>query len=85
MQKLSEAPDKKEGDAYSKKKKKKKKKKEPSRQKKETYSLSAVTGGLTTLKSFWLLVESPTCPYLGGTLVNIFTSSCRLFYQNPRL
>ena len=35
-------------------------KKEPSRQKKETRSLSAVTGEVTTLKIFLLLVEGPT-------------------------
>ena len=52
MQKLPESPDGKKCDAYAKKK--------SSGQKKETRSLSAVTGEVTTLKSFLLLVEGPT-------------------------
>ena len=55
MQNLPGAPDKKGGDACAIKK-------EPSRQRKERRSLSAVTGGVTTLKSFLLLVEGPTRP-----------------------
>ena len=58
-------------------------KKEPSQQKKETRSLSAVTGEVTTLKSFLLLVEGPTCPFLFGTLVNLSTSSSHFCYQQP--
>ena len=50
MLKLPEASDKKGGDACAKKEKRKKK--EPSRQKKETPSLSAVTSKVTTLKIF---------------------------------
>ena len=45
-------------------------KKEPSRQKKETHSLSAVTGKVTTLKFFLLLVGGPTRPSLGGAQDN---------------
>ena len=50
MQKLPEAPDEKRGGACAKKE-------EPSRQKKETRSLSAVTVEVTTLKSFLLMLE----------------------------
>ena len=60
MQKLPEFPGRKRGDACTKK--------EPSRSKKETRSLSAVTGEVTTLKSFLLLVGGPTRPSLGGAL-----------------
>ena len=57
MQKLPEVPDKKRSDAYAKK--------EPSLQKKETRSLSAVIGEVTTFKSFLQLVEVPRCLSLG--------------------
>ena len=73
MQKLPEAPDRKKGDVYAKK--------EPSRQKKESLSLLAVTSEATTLKSFLLLEKGPTCLCLYGTLVNISISSNRFFYQ----
>ena len=49
MQKLPEDPDRKRVNACAKK--------ELSQQKKEACSLSAVTSGVTTLKSFLLLVE----------------------------
>ena len=75
MNKLPEAPNRKRGDACAKK--------EPSWQKKETRSLSAVTGEMTTLKSFLLLVGGPTRPSLGSVLVNLSTSTSRLFYQWP--
>ena len=57
--------------------------KDRSQQKKETGSLSAVTGEVTTLKFFLLLVVGPMRLFLGGTLVNLSTSSSRLFYQWP--
>ena len=50
MQKLPGASDRKRGDTCVKKK-------EPSRQKKGSRSLSAVTSGVTTPRSFLLLVE----------------------------
>ena len=75
MQKLPEAPDKKRGDAG--------KKRERLGKKKETRYLSAVTGEVTTLKSFLLLEEGSTCPSLGGTLVNFSTSRSCLFCQRP--
>ena len=73
MQKLLEAPDMKEGQRMHKEK-------EPSQQKKESHSLSAVTSRVTTLKSFLLVVEGAMCPSLDDVLVNLSTSSIRLFY-----
>ena len=70
MQKLSETPDR---TTHAQEK-------EPSRQKKETCSLSAVTGEVSTVKSFLLLVEGPTCPFLCCTLFNFSTSR-----NKPRL
>ena len=67
MQKLPEASDRKGGDACAKK--------YPSLQKKETYSLSAMIGEVTTLESFLLLVEGPTHLSLGSMLVSLSTSS----------
>ena len=75
MQKLPEAFDRKRGDACAKK--------EPSRQKKETCSLSAVTSGVTTPKSFLLLVEGAMRPSLADALANLSMNSSRLFYQRP--
>ena len=49
MQKIPEAPDRKRDGTYAKK--------ELSQQKKEACTLSAVTSGVTTPKSFLLLVE----------------------------
>ena len=73
MQKHTEVPDRKRGDAC--------KKKEPSRQKKEICSLSAVTNGVTTPKSFLLLMEGTMRPALDDGLAHFFTCSSRLFYQ----
>ena len=75
MQKLPEAPDRKRGDACAKK--------EPSQQKKEIRSLLSVTSGVTTPKSFLLLVEGAMRPSLDDTLVNLSTCSSHLFYQRP--
>ena len=75
MQKLPEAPDRKRGDACAKE--------EPSRQKKEAHAVLAVTSGVTTPKSFLLLVEGAMCPSLDDALANLSTSSSRLFYQRP--
>ena len=77
MQKLLEALDRKRGDAWAKK--------EPSRQKKETRSLSAVTSGVITPNFFFfvLLVEGATRLSLDNALANLSTSSSRLFYQRP--
>ena len=75
MQKIPEAPTRKRGDACAKK--------EPSRQKKEASSLSAVTSGVTTSKSFLLLVEGAMRPPLDDALANLSTSGSRLFYQRP--
>ena len=70
MQKLPEAPDRKESGA----------KKEPSWQKKEALSfLSAVTSWVISLKSFLLLVEGTMHPSSDVALANLFTSSSRLF------
>ena len=72
MQKLPEAPDRKRGDACTKK--------EPTWRKKEAYSLSAVTSGVTIPKSFLLVVEGAMRLSLNDALANLFTSSCHLFY-----
>ena len=74
MQNPPETPDRRRGDACVKEK-------EPSRQKKESRPLSAVTSGVTTPKSFLLLVEGAMGPSLDDALVNLSTSSSRLFYQ----
>ena len=75
MQKLSEAPDRKKSDARAKK--------EPSGQNKEACFLSVVTSGVTTPKSFLLLVEGAMRPFLDDVLTNHSSSSSRLFYQRP--
>ena len=75
MQKLQEAPDRKMGCTCTKK--------EPSQQKKEACALSAVTSGVTTPKSFLLLVEGAMRPSLDDALANLSTSCSRLFYQRP--
>ena len=75
MQKLPEAPDRKRDGACVKM--------EPSRQKKEALALSAVTSGVTTPKSFLLLVEGAMHPSLDDVLGNLSISSSRLFYQRP--
>ena len=75
MQKLPEAPDRQMGDAVQKK--------EPFRRKKEARILSAMTRGVTTPKSFLLLVEGAMRPSLDDTLANFSTKSSRLFYQRP--
>ena len=75
MQKLPEASDRKRGGTCAKK--------EPSRQKKEACSFLAVTSGVTTHKSFWLLVEGTMRPSLDDTLANLSSSSSCLFYQRP--
>ena len=54
MQKLPEASDRKRGDACTKEK-------EPSQQKRGSRSLLAVTNGVTTPRSFLLLVEGVMC------------------------
>ena len=56
---------------------------ELSRQKKETRSFSAGIGGVTIPKSFLLLVDGTMRPSLDEALVNISTSSSRLFHQWP--
>ena len=56
------------------------KEKELSRQKKKSRSLSAVTSGVTTPKSFLLVVEGAMRPSLEDALANFSTSSNRLFY-----
>ena len=61
MQKAPEAPDRKRGDACSKEK-------ELSRQKQESCPLSAVTSGVTTPKSFLLVVEGTMRPSLDDAL-----------------
>ena len=73
MQKLLEAPDRKRGDTRTKK--------EPSWQKKEAYSLSAMTSRVKTPKSFMLLVEGAMHPSLDDMLANLSFSSSHLFYQ----
>ena len=76
MQKLPEAPDRKRGDAYAKKRNR------PDKTK-ESRSLSAVTSGMTTLKSFLLVVEGAMRPSLDDAWANLFTSSSCLFYKRP--
>ena len=75
MQKLPEAPGRKRSGTCAKK--------EPSRQKKEARSLSAVTSGMKTPKSFLLLVEDAMHLSLDDMLANLSTSSSGLFYQRP--
>ena len=75
MQKLPEALNRKRGDACTKK--------EPSQQKKEACSLSAVTSGVITPKSFLLQVEGTMRPPLDDSLPNLSICSSRLFYQQP--
>ena len=58
-------------------------KKDPSWQKKEIRSLSAVTSGVATRKSFLLLVECTMRPPLDNALAILSASSSRLFYQLP--
>ena len=60
-------------------------KKEPSRQKKETRSLSAVTSGVTAPKYFLLPVEDTTRPSLDASLATLFTSSSCIFDQRPTI
>ena len=72
MQKHPEAPNRKRGGTCAKK--------EPSQQKKVACSLSAVTIGVTTPKSFLLLVEGAMRPFLDDALANLFISSSHLFY-----
>ena len=55
------------------------KEKEPSRQKKESRPLSAVTSGGTTPKSFLLVVEGAMHPSVDYAFANLSTSSSRLF------
>ena len=57
------------------------KEKEPSRQKKESRALSAVTSGVTTPKYFLIVVEGAMRPPLDNALANLSTSSSNLFYQ----
>ena len=56
------------------------KKKEPSRRKKWSRSLSAVTSGVPTPKSFLLVVESAMRLSLDDALANLSISSSHLFY-----
>ena len=72
MQKFPEAPDRKRGSACTKK--------EPSQQKKEDCSHLAATSGVTTPKSFLLLVKDTMRLSLDDALANLSTSSSRLFY-----
>ena len=74
MQEISEAPDRKRGDACAKKK-------ELSRHKKKNFvPLSAVTGRVTTPKSFLLVVKGAMRPSLDDTLANLSTHSSHLFH-----
>ena len=73
MQKLPEGSDRKRGDACVKKNNR------PDKRKK-IRSLSAVTSGVTTPKSFLLVVEGAMCPSLDDALANLSTSSSHLFY-----
>ena len=56
------------------------KEKEPPQQKKESRSLSVVTSGVTTPKSFLLLLEGAMRPSLNDALSNLSSCSNRLFY-----
>ena len=76
MQKLPEAPDRKRGDVCAKK--------ELSRQIKEARPLSAVISGVTTPKSFLLLVKGAMRLSLDDALANLSTCSSCLFYQRPK-
>ena len=60
-------------------------KKEPSQQKKETRSLSAVTSGVTTPKSFLLLVEGTKRPSLDDALTNLLLVAALSLATDPRL
>ena len=73
MQKLPEVPDKKRGDACAKKKNHPVKKK-------ESRSLSAVTSGVATPKSFLLVGEGAMRPSLDDALANLSLCNSRLFY-----
>ena len=64
MQKIPEAPDRKRGNTFTKKE-------QSWQKKKKKHSLSAVTGKVTTLKSFLLLVGGLMCPSLGSVLANL--------------
>ena len=74
MQKLSETPDRKRGDAGAKK--------ESSWQKKEACPLSAVTSGRTKPESFLLLIEGTIYPFLDDTLDNLSISNSHLTTKN---
>ena len=56
------------------------KEKKPSRQKKGSQSLSAVTSGVTAPKDFLLVVEGAMRPSLDDALANLSSNSRRLFY-----
>ena len=75
MQKLPETPDRKRNNACTKK--------EPSQRKKKANALSAVTSGVTTPKSFLLLMEGAMRPSLDDALANLSISSSCLVYQWP--
>ena len=74
MQKLLEASERDRGEHMRKKRNR-------LGRKKENRSLPVVTSEVTTLKSFLLLVEGSTCPFLYDTLLNLSPRSSRLFYQ----
>ena len=77
MLKLPEAPDRNTGNACAKKRN------HPDKRKNLSLSLSAVTSGVTTPKSFLLLVEGAMRLSLDNALANLSTSSSHLFYQQP--
>ena len=74
MQKLPEAPDRNRCDTCTKKKRNC-----PDKRKKSC-SLLAVTSRVTAPKSFLLVVEGTMCLSLEDALVNLSTSSSRVFY-----
>ena len=61
------------------------KEKELSRQKKETYSLSAVIGEVKTLKSFLMLVEGLTCLFYVARWLTLPEVAAVALTGNPRL
>ena len=67
MQKLPEAPDRKRGDTCIKKR--------DCSDKRKNLDLSAVTNGVTTPKSFLLVVEGAMHPSLDDTLANLSTTT----------
>ena len=61
------------------------KEKEPFRQKKECISLSAVTSGVKTPKTFLFVVEGAMRPSLDDALANFPRVAVASFINDPRL